>query len=71
MPPAFCSEEDLLTNIRYLFTEGDYSCDCNLRRFLDAAHQQETGESECGETLAVTSLSVRAPDGRMIPIDIS
>lgn len=66
--------------MRYMFTEGNYACDCNRRMFLDQAAQKylETEEDEedgedpypCGQTLILESLTVIRPDGSEIALDL-
>lgn len=80
IPPGWEDEADLLHTMRYMFTEGNYACDCNRRMFLDQAAQKylETEEDEedgedpypCGQTLILESLTVIRPDGSEIALDL-
>lgn len=63
--PTWDSEEDLESAILYMFTEGNYSCDCNKQDFLDRAHQTERPDdydSSCGDTLEIKELWMIRPD---------
>ena len=65
MAPAWDSEEELAKTVEYMFTEGSYSCDCNLLDFLDYAAGREPGDKEhpCGETCELKRLTLLRPDG--------
>lgn len=48
----------------YLWTEGNYACDCNRGLFFDRAIEPEaTTDHACGNT----SYRARLPDGRIDP----
>lgn len=64
--PAWESERDLLGTIEFMFTEGNYSCDCNLRLFLDQAHQREPGDYPCGDELEIELATVLNPHGVVV-----
>jgi len=68
--PSWKTEEDVLRTMFYMFTEGNYSCDCNRRLFLDWAAQRERPENghACGNELELEELTAIAPDGREIPL---
>lgn len=65
--PLYESEEDLFRNIEFQFTDGNYSCDCNLRSFLDRAYNRERDEEgpdyECGDTMKIKRITAIRPDG--------
>ena len=53
----------------YLWTEGNYGCDCNRHLFFELAGGSEADEDvPCGETL-YTAVKAVAPDGAEIPLD--
>lgn len=64
--PVWEDEHDLFESIVYMFTEGNYSCDCNRRAFLARAYQQEEPEGDddmCGDTMLLKQLTAIRPDG--------
>lgn len=43
----------------FMFHEGNYSCDCNLSRFIRRTHADaDVPEMECGETIGVEDFEV-------------
>jgi hypothetical protein len=69
--PGWDDEHDLLRTIRWMFTEGNYGCDCNRKLFLDRAHQQEGDESweyPCGDTMMIERITVIRPDGSEVEV---
>lgn len=64
--PAWEDEQDVIDSIHYIFTEGNYACDCNRSLFLARAHQQYDTDMECGETLRLKKLSVIGPSGNVV-----
>lgn len=69
--PVWEDEEDLLHSIHWAFTEGNYSCDCNLKSFLDQSEQLDSDEYSCGDTLVIASLIVVRPDGSEIVLNLN
>jgi len=47
--------------IRYMFDEGNYSCDCNKSAFLCQAGLLDI-EYPCGETIDLINLEIREAD---------
>ena len=51
----------------FQFTDGNYSCDCDLRSFLDRAYSRERDEKEpdyeCGDTIKLKRITAIRPDG--------
>jgi hypothetical protein len=45
-------------SIRYIFNEGNYSCDCNKSAFLHQAGLLDV-EYPCGDTIELISLEIR------------
>lgn len=46
---------------RYMFFEGNYSCDCNLYEFLHEEHGDEVGYYEdypCGDSIAIEDFEI-------------
>lgn len=69
LEPTYENEYDLLRSVRYMFLEGNYSCDCNLRNFLaDAAQKPRPDDAHCGDELleSMVSLTVIRPGGEAI-----
>lgn len=64
--PTWKDEYDLAGTMLFMFTEGNYSCDCNKQDFLDQAHQIERPDgfdSPCGEKIKLQRLTMIRPDG--------
>jgi hypothetical protein len=47
---------------RFMFTNGNYSCDCNLSSFLRRKHP-EFPELSCGVTIEICGLEIVSVDG--------
>ena len=67
VPPGWENEAELEKTIVYMFTEGNFSCDCNLLDFLDYAEGKEPPDDPshhpCGGTLVRRRLTMLRPDG--------
>lgn len=62
--PPFANEQELFDAFTHQFLEGNYSCDCNRRTFLDQATGVTASiEHPCGHTLTLQSLTAIRPDG--------
>jgi len=63
--PSWSDEDDLAQTVEYIYTEGNFSCDCNKRLFLARAYQQDEPDEddECGDTLIIERLTLIRPDG--------
>lgn len=61
--PTYNNKEDMVNNIIFMFTEGNFSCDCNLADFLADSKQEERIDLKCGKTLKVRELILIKPDG--------
>lgn len=64
--PNWENEEDLAGTMLFIFTEGNYACDCNRRIFLDQAHQIERPDDfdpPCGDEIKLQRLTMIRPDG--------
>lgn len=71
-PPVWVSEDDLAGTVEFMFSDGNYSCDCNLTLFLCRASQQEEPEQvECGETINLERLTLIRPDGSERPLGVT
>lgn len=67
--PTYEDEDDVLVNILYMFTEGDFSCDCNKALFLADALQEERPENyPCGDSMKIKKMLVKCPDERELLI---
>jgi len=60
--PRYTDENDLIDKIIYMFTEGNYACDCNLNHFLDDAAQLPRREVKCGDEILIKKLTIIRPD---------
>lgn len=71
--PNWENADDVEHSIWYLFTEGNYCCDCNRQLLLDYAHQTQLPdewEPSCGETIELLRLTMIRPDGSEKIIDL-
>lgn len=67
--PTWDSEQDLIDSVVYMYTEGNYSCDCNLRLFIARAHQEDEPEYiACGDTIELERLTLIRPDASELVI---
>ena len=67
--PGWEDEEELIQSIVYTFTEGNYSCDCNLKPFIADAYQEEHEDDYlCGDTIELERLTLIRPDGSEVII---
>lgn len=67
--PTWSSEDQLLSNMVFMFTLGNYSCDCNCLDFLDDAHQRpRKAGNDCGDTLVLQRLTAIRPDASEVVI---
>jgi hypothetical protein len=49
----------------FLWTEGNYSCDCNRHIFFEIAADRDTGDCPCGE-IRYTAICAEANGERII-----
>lgn len=62
--PTWESEEDLFQSMHFMYTDGNYSCDCNKTLFWCRAQQlQEPEHVDCGDAMGLKRLTVIRPDG--------
>ena len=62
--PSWKSEEDLFQGMLYMYTDGNYACDCNKALFLARAYQKpEPVNPLCGHTMTLHRLTAIRPDG--------
>jgi len=62
--PTWDDEDDLFSTMLYMYTEGNYSCDCNRSLFwLRSQQLSEDEKLECGETMQLLKLTVIKPGG--------
>jgi hypothetical protein len=62
--PLYDTEADLFDNMRFMYTDGNWSCDCNKTLFWCRSQQlSEPDESVCGDTMVLAKLTVIRPDG--------
>lgn len=69
IPATFDGEEELISAELYLWTEGNYSCDCNLSRFIAEAYGRPKPENpKCGNTIKLKNLALIRPDASELVI---
>ena len=67
--PKFANEQDLIKAIIYMYTEGNYSCDCNLVSFIAEAYQEwKPKDAPCGDTIKLERLTLIRPDASSLVI---
>lgn len=69
--PAWESEEDLFNTAEYMFTEGNYSCDCNKNLFLADAAQESSAwdhDNDCGDKIKLKRLTAIRPNSTEVVI---
>lgn len=58
------SEADVFASMVSMYTDGNYSCDCNKTLFWCRAQQlEEPADVECGDTMTLKRLTAIRPDG--------
>jgi len=61
--PTWENEVGLLKSILFIYTKGNYSCDCNRRIMCAQAEQKpEPGDNPCGNEFTLKRLTVIRPD---------
>lgn len=61
--PTYEDEDMLIAGMVYMYTEGNYSCDCNKRLFIARAYQEdEPDDSECTDKIELVKLTLIRPD---------
>lgn len=64
LAPIYESEAHLFENMVFMYTEGNYACDCNKLLFWCRAHRQaEPEEVICGDMMTLKRLTAIRPDG--------
>lgn len=67
--PVYHSEEHLIESEVFMYTEGNFSCDCNLLSFLEDAEQLPRSEdTPCGDSNPVVRLVLIRPDGSELEV---
>ena len=46
-----------IEGIEYMWTEGNYSCDCNRELFIKRQQGEDAPDRECGETYELISMT--------------
>ena len=59
-------EEDIVYKSTYLYSEGNYSCDCNKIEFAGLLREDEQGV--CGDTIKYEELWLVREDGKRIDL---
>lgn len=60
----YTHEQDLFDNMIYMYTKGNYSCDCNKTLSWCRSQQlEEPSETRCGDTMELKQLTAIRPDG--------
>ena len=52
----------------FMWTEGNYACDCNRHLFFERSKGQEPEDAECGEK-RYTAVCAELPDGTRMILD--
>lgn len=60
--PTWGSERELFDTVVFMYTDGNYSCDCNKALFLARAHQEAEPDNPCGDEMALRKLTAIRPD---------
>lgn len=60
--PTWETEEELFDTMICMYTDGNYSCDCNKILFCRRAMGREDGKTECGNELGLLRLTAIRPD---------
>ncbi len=60
--PTYESEQDIIDGQVFMWTEGNFSCDCNLRGFIADAYHYEQKDHECGDELIISRMTLIRPD---------
>ena len=67
--PPWNTEAELFASMVWMYTEGNYSCDCNKALFLARAYQQpEPKDTPCNDTMPVMRLTAIRPDASEVVI---
>ena len=51
-----------LEGIEFIFTEGNYACDCNRRAMINYAYDHILPELPCGDKIKLLSLKVKGKE---------
>lgn len=62
--PSYEDELAVLDSMHFMYTDGNYSCDCNKTLFWHRSQQTpEPDDAECGDAMALKRLTAIRPDG--------
>lgn len=61
--PGYENEDAIESNILFMYTEGNYSCDCNRSLFIGYATGEEVPGSGCGDEIELQRITLIRPDG--------
>jgi hypothetical protein len=65
------SEEDVFDTMRFIWTDGNYSCDCNRGTFIARTAGLPDPDLKCGYTLALITLTAIRPNGAEVDLACS
>ena len=65
------SEEDVFDTMRFIWTDGNYSCDCNRGDFIARTAGLPDPDLKCGHTLALITLTAIRPNGTEVDLACS
>jgi hypothetical protein len=57
------NEAAVFEAMQYMYTQGNYSCDCNKTLAWCRSQQREEPETVCGNTMTLATLTAIRPDG--------
>ena len=63
IPPTWDSDQEFVDSQVFMYTDGNFGCDCNLNLFWADANQVDRDEDpDCGDTNPVVALDVMRPN---------
>ena len=72
IPSHYTDEQDLLDRMEFMYTKGNYACDCNRLAFIAVAQREEPPEDiPCAHTLKLSRLTAIRPDGSEVELEVS
>ena len=60
---------DVIHNLKYYYSEGNASCDCNKRIFAGLADVDDE-DNPCGDSITYEKLSLVFDNGESIPLEV-
>lgn len=60
--PPYENESEIFQSMEFMYTEGNYSCDCNKKLFLAYSRNEDIEDVECGDKIILKRLTAIRPD---------